>query len=63
VLELTAYMALRLSSPNGRSRSRVSMFKLVTMGTRRTRHIFWFRHHQPVRIASSETVIFIVLAS
>jgi hypothetical protein len=62
VLELTAYMALRLSRPDGWSSSRVSMFKSVTMGMRGMRHIFWCGHCQPVRIASSKTVIFVVLA-
>ncbi len=63
MLELTAYMALRLSSPDGWSRSSMSVFKFVTMGMRGTRHIFWCGHRQPVRIASSETMIFVVLAS
>ncbi len=58
MLELTAYMVLRLSSPNRWSRSSVSVFKFVTMGKRGTHHIFWCEHRQPVRIASYETMIF-----
>ena len=57
------YMELRLFCPDGWSKMRVSVLRLVIMGTRGTRYRFVWGQHHPLSTASAEMVILVLFVS